>query len=117
METIEAGIGKRIRKIREARNITREQLADDIGISTKFLYEIETGKKGFSASYIVPMVKCLSVSSDYLLFGKNDLPQSSPNIGDIDNCLSGLSSLITTLSVAQKEKLYDLLSTAIKLCE
>ena len=117
MNTIEADVGKRIRKLRESRNITREQLADDIGVSTKFLYEIETGKKGFSVCYLVPLVKCLSVSSDYLLFGNKELHETNPDIKDIENYLSELSAFISTLSVSQKEKIYDLLSAAIKLCE
>ena len=42
-----AQIGERIRELREVQNYTREVFAEKAGISSKFLYEIETGKKGF----------------------------------------------------------------------
>ena len=38
-------IGDRIRTLREMNNYTREELAEKVDISTKFLYEIEMGKK------------------------------------------------------------------------
>lgn len=43
------GAGNRIRALRENRGYTREQLAEMADISSKFLYEIEVGNKGFSA--------------------------------------------------------------------
>ena len=41
--------GERILLVRVMRGYTRETLAEMASISPKFLYEIETGKKGFSA--------------------------------------------------------------------
>ena len=41
--------GMRIKKLRLEKRYTREQLAYLADISDKFLYEIESGKKGFSA--------------------------------------------------------------------
>ena len=41
--------GKRIRTIRKERGYSRNQLAEKAGISSKFLYEIEQGRKKFSA--------------------------------------------------------------------
>ncbi len=41
-------IGTRIRYIRELNHYTREELAEYADISSKFLYEIESGQKGFS---------------------------------------------------------------------
>ena len=48
---------------------TREDLAAVSGISPKFLYEIENGKKGFSAQTLSLLAKCLHVSCDYIMFG------------------------------------------------
>ena len=50
--------------------MTREDLAEKAEISTKFLYEIEGGKKGLSAESIYKISKALSISSDYLLTGE-----------------------------------------------
>ena len=62
-------IGKRIKEVREAKDISREFLAGNAEISTKFLYEIENGKKGMSATTLLKIANSLSCSCDYLLKG------------------------------------------------
>lgn len=64
-------IGKRIRRLREYQNFTRETFAEQVGVSVKFLYEIETGRKGFSADTLCKIANTLDVSCDYIMFGKN----------------------------------------------
>lgn len=63
-------IGLRIQELRKERNMTREDLAEKAEISSKFVYEIESGKKGLSAESVLKISKALSVSSDYLLTGE-----------------------------------------------
>lgn len=63
-------IGLRIQEVRKERNMTREDLAEKAEISTKFLYEVEIGKKGLSAESVWKISRALSVSSDYLLMGE-----------------------------------------------
>ncbi len=67
---IKKEMGKRIEELREERGITRERLAEISGISTKFLYEIERGKKGFSAETLLKITSALSCSGDYILRGE-----------------------------------------------
>lgn len=62
-------IGKRIRKIREEKEMTRDQLAAAAEITTKFLYELENGKKGLSANTLLKIANALSCSCDYILLG------------------------------------------------
>lgn len=64
----EAGI--RIRSIRKTRGLTRDWLAERSGISSKFLYEIEQGKKRFSAETLCRIASTLDVSCDYIMAGK-----------------------------------------------
>lgn len=64
-------IGFRIRVLREANGYTRDAFAVKVGICMKFLYEIELGKKGFSAEILCRISKALSVSADYLLTGSD----------------------------------------------
>lgn len=64
-------IGERIRQLRETQNYTRESFAEKVEISAKFLYEIETGKKGFSADTLCRISKALSVSCDYIMLGED----------------------------------------------
>lgn len=65
--------GERIFLIREMRGYTRETLAELADISPKFLYEIETGKKGFSALVLYNLCNALRVKCDYILTGKQDV--------------------------------------------
>ena len=69
-ETLYVEAGARIQKMRLKRGYTREAVAELSGISTKFLYEIETGKKGFSAGVLFRISKVLDVNCDYILTGK-----------------------------------------------
>ncbi len=64
-------VGNRIKEMRGVRNMTREELAEKSGISSKFLYEIELGKKGLSADTLLKIAKTLSCSCDYILTGRN----------------------------------------------
>lgn len=66
--------GERIRRLRKQRRYTREQFAEIAGISSKFLYEIETGQKGFSADTLYRIAQGLSVSCEYILTGKSEKP-------------------------------------------
>ena len=59
---INEGMGKRIKDLRKERNITREQLADKVGITIKFLYEVENDKKGVSAEILLKIATILSAA-------------------------------------------------------
>lgn len=70
MKTVYKESGERILLVRVMRGYTRETLAEMASISPKFLYEIETGKKGFSAIVLYNICKALKVDCDYILTGK-----------------------------------------------
>ncbi|MCI8976821.1 XRE family transcriptional regulator [bacterium 1xD8-48] len=65
-------VGQRIRKLREANSYTRDAFAEKVDISSKFLYEIETGKKGFTVEILSKISKALCVSNDYILGGREN---------------------------------------------
>lgn len=71
--------GMRIKKLRLEKRYTREQLAYLADVSDKFLYEIESGKKGFSAVTLMKLSKALNVSMDYIMAGK-DMKSSEDGI-------------------------------------
>lgn len=73
-------VGERIRELREIKNYTREGLAEKVDISAKFLYEIEAGKKGFSADTLCRISKALSVSCDYIMLGEETEHRSTEKI-------------------------------------
>lgn len=74
---VDKEIGIRIRKLREEQGITREKLASKSEITTKFLYEVENGKKGISAVNLYKIATVLSSSCDYLLLGRNKTDSES----------------------------------------
>ena len=63
-------MGTRIMALRKDKGYSREKLAELAGISSKFLYEIEIRKTGFSAKTLGGISQALDISSDYILFGK-----------------------------------------------
>ena len=80
---IDKEVGARIKYLREANRYTRDAFADKIAVSSKFLYEIETGRKGFSANTLLKISQTLSVSCDYILYGHGGKNKVSQEIGDI----------------------------------
>lgn len=70
MKSLYQEAGSRIQNLRMSKGYTREYLAERADISSKFLYEMETGKKGFSADTLYRISKELNVTSDYILTGE-----------------------------------------------
>lgn len=66
----EAGI--RIQKLREQWRLTREEMSEYVGLSAKHIYEIEAGRKGFSASTLYRIAAAFGVGCDYIMTGKVD---------------------------------------------
>jgi transcriptional regulator with XRE-family HTH domain len=67
MNDFNAETGKRIKHQRLKQGMTRDELAHKAGISGKFLYEIEIGKKGMSAETLYKVAKVLDVTTDWML--------------------------------------------------
>ena len=63
-------VGRRIRKVREDLNLTREQLAEASEMTPRFLTCVENGQSGVSLESLKKLSACLRVSTDYLLFGR-----------------------------------------------
>jgi transcriptional regulator with XRE-family HTH domain len=83
-------IGQRIRKFRKAHNLSQEQLAEQIGISTTHLSHIETGNTKLSLPVFVKIAETLSIQTDELL---HDSPQNVFNtkqeiLDILDSCSS-----------------------------
>ena len=63
-------IGKRIRTERERAGLTREQLAELVDITSRFVADIERGSVGISVPTLRKICEVLNISSDSLLWGK-----------------------------------------------
>ena len=100
-------IGARIRELREIQNYTREGLAEKVDISAKFLYEIEMGKKGFSADTLCRISRALSVSCDYIMLGEDTGYGSKEKI----------ICVLEKLEPKQTSRIQDILRILSEMCE
>ena len=66
-------MGRRIRKQREFLNLTREELAGQLEVSSKFIADIEYGEKGVSIKKLYLLTQVLDVSADYILAGEENV--------------------------------------------
>lgn len=100
-------IGERIRELREIQQYTREGLAEKIDISAKFLYEIETGKKGFSAETLCKLSQALSVSCDYIMLGEDKEQRGREKI----------VCVLDMLQPKQISRMQDILKVLCEICD
>lgn len=83
-------IGQRIRKRRKAQNLSQEQLAERIGISTTHMSHIETGNTKLSLSVLVDISLVVGTTTDDLLFDASDA-QKNTLTKDIQEVLNACS--------------------------
>ena len=83
-------IGQRIRKFRKAYNLSQEQLAEKVGISTTHMSHIETGNTKLSLPVFVEIADALCVQTDELL---HDMPQKDKTAikGELEEILDSCS--------------------------
>ena len=60
-------LGQRIREIRKFNNLSQEQLAEKVNISTTHMSHIETGNTKLSLPVFVDITKALGITTDELL--------------------------------------------------
>lgn len=60
-------LGEKIANLRKNQNMTREQVAQKAGLSVKFIYEVEKGRKGLSVDSLLKIKSALSCSYDQIL--------------------------------------------------
>ena len=63
-------IGERIRNIRNEKNLTKDALAKQIGVTGQFLGIVEAGRSAISYDKLRKLCEISGYSSDYILFGK-----------------------------------------------
>lgn len=98
------GVGRRIQQLRKINGYTREQFSEKIDISSKFLYEVERGLKGFSVQILSRITQELSVSCDYIISGNNWIGYDEE-----------LQKAINLFPVSQRKELVNLIISAYKL--
>lgn len=104
-KNINLEIGERVRLARSSRGISRDKLAELLGISTLFLGYIECGQRGMSLSTLQNMCVTLNVSADYLLLGKESPADSAEAISDAIKDLDPKYYPLALESINQLKKL------------
>lgn len=69
------GVGPRIRQLREARGLSREDLADKAGISPRGLAEAEKDGSNPTLSTLMGVARALGVTLDQLVGQETDVAQ------------------------------------------
>ncbi|MDC0802637.1 helix-turn-helix transcriptional regulator [Clostridium paraputrificum] len=94
-------LGKKIREERLKLNLTQEQLAEKVDISTSYVGQIERGERNISLDTLVNLSNTLGVTIDFLL-------QDSININE-DTLLLQINQLISSRNIKEKEMALDVL--------
>ena len=70
-------MGKRIKKVRKKNDMTQEQLAELLGISSDQISNIELGKSACKTDHIFLLTQIFNISADYLFKGggKRKIPE------------------------------------------
>ena len=64
-------MGERIYKRRKALKLTQEELAEQVGVSTQMISNLELGKKAIRPENLIKISTVLDISCDYILKGTN----------------------------------------------
>lgn len=70
-------LGKRIREERKKLNLTQEQLAEKIDVSTTYIGFVERGERSITLGKLTCIANVLGVSVDYLLSDTVTTPSSN----------------------------------------
>jgi len=65
-------LGKRIREERRKRDLTQEQLADNVNVTYSYIGQVERGERGISLETLINISNRLGVTVDYLLSDYRD---------------------------------------------
>lgn len=96
-------IGRRIREERLHLNLTQEILAEDVGLTTAYIGQVERGERNLTLENLIKVANRLGVTVDYLL-------SDSVN-ADKDTMVIQLSQLLNGRTLNEKELAFSLIKT------
>lgn len=103
MNSENAIIGQKIRTVREKQKLSREKLAELSNISTQFLADIETGKKGMTVVTLKKICTALHISADSVIFETTN------------NDTSVINAMLSTVPKEKYEDMEQIINMIIKL--
>ena len=99
-----SAIGKRIRDLRHSRDWSQLELADNAGLSSSYLAELERGGRNPSLETILILAAALNVSAGYLVDGLRSEPPKG---------MDELAAVWMVLSKAKQQALVQLASLLV----
>jgi transcriptional regulator with XRE-family HTH domain len=91
-DPLEAGIGRRLKELRQSRGVTQVELAEQLGIKQSVLSECEQGQVRLHGALVVRLARALKVSADQLL-GLEPLSDKRPRSGRLGRRLESIERL------------------------
>ena len=88
-------IGRRIKQLRLAKELTIQELAERAKMSAGYLSEVERARSALSAEKLAALARCLDTSVDYLLTGTG-----GPNEPSETRIPAGLANAAQTLDLS-----------------
>ncbi len=86
--------GKRIQKLRKAKRLTQEQLAEKINIGERHLQKLESGERGGSVDTLVEIALFFHVSLDFLILGKPQSGEIQSRLRKMAACLEDMANTL-----------------------
>ena len=72
-EVISMSIGERLYNLRKERNLSQEDLANELGVSRQTISKWETGESSPDFDKIIPICDFFGITSDELISGKQNI--------------------------------------------
>ena len=79
MADMKETVGQRVRRLREERGLTQEELAEKSGVSLRIIAGIELGRIRVFGDFLVPIAEALDVKPEYLRIGGDESKADPPN--------------------------------------
>lgn len=89
--------GKRIIKLRLEQGETQQQMSDKLNISLDHYRGIEVGRRVGSLDLLIEMAFVFGVSLDYLILGRDNLPDNHRVQGELRNIIEQLDHLLLSI--------------------
>lgn len=102
-------LGNRIRKLRKNKKITQEKMAEQIGLTSAQIYNIESAKSRPSVESLINMSDVLKVPVDELLFGYIRYTNEDPYEKELSDIISDCSNNEKHVIVESSRTLRNLL--------
>lgn len=116
-ELNKSAIGARIRKRRELLGLSREELAEQLGVTAKFIDDIEYGEKGVSMKNLYRLKQILGVGADFLLEGAEDGISEEKEIKILQENIMGSLSVCSARQLGVMEQIARLYVEGVVLDE